>query len=111
MAGIERPDERQDGIENGLPAFDAREIELKLFAGGPEIEDAIVGERGSEGIGGAVVETKGGAMKGVSDFVAGVSELGKVGGHAGDSKTARQWTRMDANGREWTRINHTPRKS
>jgi hypothetical protein len=61
-----------------LPAFDAREIEVKLFAGGPEIEDAIFAECGSERIGVAMVEAKAVAMKGVSDFVAVIGQLGKV---------------------------------
>ena len=48
VAGIERADERKDGIEDGLASGNQRKTEMKFFVGATEIEDAIFGERGSE---------------------------------------------------------------
>lgn len=48
VARIERADERKDGIEDGLPAGDQRNIEAEFLVGGTEIQDAILGERGSQ---------------------------------------------------------------
>jgi len=81
VAGIQWADERQDGVKDSLPAGDQREIEMEVFAGGPEVEDAIFGESGSEGIGVGVVEAESVTMKGVGDFVTFVGELGEVVAH------------------------------
>jgi hypothetical protein len=81
VAGIERADERQDRIEDGLASGYFRKIELELLAGGSEIEDAIFGQRGGERVGVALVETKAIAVESVGDFVTVVGELGEVGGH------------------------------
>ena len=69
VAGVERADERKDGIEDGLAASDQRKTEMEFLIGRPEIEDAIFGERGSKRIGVAVIETEGVAVKSIGDFV------------------------------------------
>ena len=69
VAGIERADERKDGIEDGLTTGDQRKIETEFLVGGTEIEDAIFGECGSERIGIAAIEAEGVAVKGIGDFV------------------------------------------
>jgi len=69
VAGIERADERKDGIEDGLTTGDQRKIETEFLVGGTEIEDAIFGECGSERIGIAAIEAQGVAVKGIGDFV------------------------------------------
>ena len=70
VARIERADERKDGIEDGLAAGDQRKIEMEFLVGRTEIQNAILGQRGSERIGVAVIEGEGVAVKGIGDFVA-----------------------------------------
>jgi hypothetical protein len=81
MAGIERADQWENRLENGLTTSYFWKIELQLLAGGPEVENAIFSQGGGERIGVALVETKAIAVKSVGDFVTVVGELGEVGGH------------------------------
>jgi len=69
VAGIERADERKEGIEDGLASGNQRKTEMKFFVGATEIEDAIFGERGSERISIGPIKTEGVAVKGIGNFV------------------------------------------
>ena len=102
VAGVERADERKDGIEDGLAASDQRKTEMEFLIGRPEIEDAIFGERGSKRIGVAVIETEGVAVKSIGDFVTVVRQLGEVGVH-GDNLARRNvplHIQFSSNGKE-----------
>lgn len=88
VAGIERADEPQHGIENRLTAREFREIELQFLAGGREIENAIFGQRRCERVGVAMVEAEGVAVQSIGDFVAVAGQLGEVSVHPSQSRQA-----------------------
>lgn len=69
VACIERADERKDGIEDRLATVKQRKIEMEVSVGGTEIQDAILGQRGREYSGVAVIEAEGVAVKGIGGFV------------------------------------------
>jgi hypothetical protein len=81
VAGIERADERQHGIEDGLAAREHGEIQVQFSSRGPEIEDAIVCQRRRERIGVAMIEAEGVAIESVGDFITVGGKLGEIGAH------------------------------
>jgi hypothetical protein len=82
VAGIERADQRKNGIEDRLPAVHQGKIEMESLVGGAEIQDAIFGQRGSEGISVVSIEAEGVAVQGIGNFVTVVRQLGEVCAHA-----------------------------
>jgi len=81
VARIERADERMNGVEDGLAPGDQGKIKMKLLISRTEVQDAILGQRGSKGLGVVVIEARGVAVKGIGDLVTVVRQLGKVGAH------------------------------
>jgi hypothetical protein len=75
VGGIERTEERNESINDRLPAVQDRKIELKFAPGGPEIEYAIFHESRSQRIRIPVVESESVTMQSVRNLISVASLL------------------------------------
>ncbi len=75
VTGVERTEQRNKRVHDGLATGQLGEFDPELPAGRPKIENAVVGERRCQRIGVAVIETEGEAMQRVCNFVPIVGQL------------------------------------
>ena len=78
MTGLERTDQSEYFLHNLASPNHNGEVQLQLFAGGPEIENAIFGQNGRKSINMIMVERERVAMQGIGNFIAIVRKLDEV---------------------------------
>ncbi len=93
VAGIERPEHWQEGLQECVASIQDGEVQAEFRACGCEIEDAVFGDGGAERIRITVVEAEPVAIKRIGDLEAVVSELRQLssgGVHSAEGMRLRQ---------------------